>query len=124
MSKHKHTDKNILVRKPTSAGCGGKEIELADGRELWILADAYKVHGMQEWMIKHAIDSVSMPAVMHYALESAGNRDADVLVDACRNIASKSLDKVPGDSLRGVSVAAARVSNRISRMLECMSPHK
>ncbi len=63
------------------AGSGGKEIEHADGRELWILADAYKVRGMREWMVREAINVQSMPAVMHYALESAGNRDAAILVD-------------------------------------------
>jgi hypothetical protein len=54
--------------KAWCVGCADKETSEADGRELWLLAERYRVQGVKEWLMFKGIDEEGLLAATQYAL--------------------------------------------------------
>ena len=85
----------------------GEECVKADGRELWVLAEKFKVVEMKEWLVEEGINGSSVCAAYEFGLVPEGER-GDIL-DGCVALARRGLGGVEEEGLRGVGVDAVTV---------------
>ena len=87
----------------------GERVGAADGRELWVLAEAYQVWGLKEWLVKEGVWSMdSACQAMQYAKSAEGSFEG--LAGACLGRASWGLgegSEEEGQGSRGGGWAAA-----------------
>jgi sugar lactone lactonase YvrE len=88
------------------AGRAGEECKVADGRELWLLAEMYEVEGMHEWLLEDGINEESVCAAYEFGLVPEGYREE--VREACRSLARRGLGGVGAGSLRGVGAKAMK----------------
>jgi hypothetical protein len=79
---------------------------VADGRELWMLADKYEVDGVKQWLVKHAINMESVCAAAQFACACVDGL-CDGMLESCKEHASRSLPRIKECDLAGVGLAAA-----------------
>jgi sugar lactone lactonase YvrE len=70
-----------------SSGRAAEECKLADGRELWVLAEMYEVEGMKEWLLEDGIDQWNLLAAYEFGLVPEGYRDE--LKEKCESLAQQ-----------------------------------
>eukprot|EP00285_Hemiselmis_virescens_P010237 CAMPEP_0173409470 /NCGR_PEP_ID=MMETSP1356-20130122/72233_1 /TAXON_ID=77927 ORGANISM="Hemiselmis virescens, Strain PCC157" /NCGR_SAMPLE_ID=MMETSP1356 /ASSEMBLY_ACC=CAM_ASM_000847 /LENGTH=255 /DNA_ID=CAMNT_0014370941 /DNA_START=73 /DNA_END=836 /DNA_ORIENTATION=+ len=83
----------------------GEMCGVADGRELAVLSEMYKLFGLREWLVGVGIGDDSVPAAMEFALLPEGDRSD--IEKMCEKRAGKGLECFVEASLAGVSAEAA-----------------
>ena len=109
-------------------GRAGEECAKADGRELWVLGEMYRVRGMQEWLLEEGVHMGSLVAVYEFGLVPEGV-ERGVVVERCHEVMEEQGWAVDESFLCGVSkevvrgLAVARGKQGKGKRLEVKTTH-
>lgn len=103
--EHVHLPRLVATLSPltpfstrlVNAGRAGEECKMADGRELWVLAEMYEVQVAKNWLMHEGITKDNLIAVFQFSQLPQGYRSD--LASACTSFAMKGLQDVSNDTL-------------------------
>ena len=88
-------------------GRAGEECAKADGRELWVLGEMYRVRGMQEWLLEEGVHMGSLVGVYEFGLVPEGV-ERGVVIERCHEVMEEHGWAVGESFLCGVSKEVVR----------------
>ena len=100
------------LRSSFCAGRAGEECKVADGRELWLLAEMYEVDGVREWLLTEGVDKESVFGAYEFGLVPEGYRQD--LRESCLLQARRGLGGMCDAHFREVGIGT------VSALLEVM----